>query len=130
MDSHHTHIPSTNTELYNEHAQTSLTGFTLDDLSSDSHYDRSMNTSVARFGDAVVIWPVVCVDHGGAAKEFRVSRPLYNNAVRPNYIYVVRGFLRYWVDWLFTIAYDYKDREHLDRMFYAVCSKRERGLID
>lgn len=122
-------VPSTNDSLFNATSQKNLIGFRLDGYCKDECLERLADTSVAKFGDTVAVWPVLLNENGEVSREFRVTRPLYNVAVRPNYVFVLKSFLWYWVKWLFTIRYVDQDEMQLTRMFHAICKEHERRMV-
>lgn len=127
-----TAVPSTNEVLYSDANQISLHGFKLKDFSSstDTSHLLQQDTAMTRFGDSAAVWPTLVYSDGRVHQEFRVSRPIYNDAVRPNHVFVMKNILRYWVKWLFTIRYSDQDEAKLMRMFYAICKKYETEVLE
>lgn len=121
--------PSTYDTLFSVSSQKYLLGLRLDGFSSDECLERLVDTSVVKFGDTVVVWPVILNDTADqVSTEFRVSRPLYNVAVKPNYVFVMKSFLWYWTRWLFTICYADQDEVILKRMYFAICKQYENEM--
>lgn len=120
-------VPTIQEMLYNNTNRACLGG-RLTNYNRDICEKRLADVSISRFGDTVAVWPVLVRSNEEVFEEFRVSRPSYNTALRPHYIFVVRNFLQYWVKWWFVVRDESTDEKAVMRMVYAISKKFERDI--
>lgn len=122
-------VPTAYESMFSVASQELLIGLPFDGFSDDRCLKRLADTSVVRFGDTAVVWPVLVNENGEVSTEFRVIRPSQNVAVKPNHVFVMKNLLWYWVKWLFAVCYPNVDEVNLKSMFHAICKKEERDLM-
>lgn len=121
--------PSSSDILYSETNQLSIIGIRLGEFLKNERPNRIADTSLARFGDTISVWPVLVNNNGEVSREYRMWRPIYNNTVKPNYVFVMKNALWYWVKCLFCTCFKDQDEVILNRMFHAICYKYENELM-